>query len=141
MVDTLAIKARRIFVRASKVVPFILCALIFLSYSEIFFSLATNNFVIYEGYITPYVPLSWLIGNYCEYSIPFVIGITVIVYAVETCIWNKLSCLYIGIAFVEKEIFNSIELYIEYIYAIVILNIIISGVFVIKGIKLLIKAK
>lgn len=139
--NILAIRARRVFIRASKAIPFVLCALILVSYSEIFFALATNDFVMYDGYMTPYVPFSWLIGNYFEYSIPFLIGMTVIVYAVETCIWNKLSCLYIGIALAEKDIFNSMELYIEYVYIIVIANIIVSGIFVIKGIKLLIKAK
>ena len=134
--NIVALKARKLFITASKVVPFVMCAIICVSYTEIAFSLTCDNFLLMDGYIIPNVPFSWLMGRYFEYSYPLVIALLVIVYATSTCMWNKFACYYIGLALIEKEYFNSIELEIEYIYMVVFANIIVSALLVYKGIRI-----
>lgn len=127
-----ALKARKLFVRASKFVPFVICALICLSYIEIFIALACNNLVCMGDYIVPNVPFSWFIGEYFEYSYPMVIALLVVVYATSTCKWNKMGCYYIGFALIEKSYFD-FEMEVWMISVICTLNIIVSAFLVYKG--------
>ena len=136
--NPIVIKARKAFIIGSKCFPFMLCLLIALSYLETIFALATNDFIIYDGYLIPNVPISWFIGEYFEYQIPFVLALIVIVHATNTCIWNKLCCYYSFIALIEKSYFD-FELDIWQIYIIAIANLIVSGYFTYKGIRILIK--
>lgn len=136
--NIVALKARKLFVKSSKVVPFVLCALICASYTEIVISLACEDFVCYGNYIVPNVPLSWIIGEYFEYSYPLVIGLLVIVYATSTCKWNKMGCYYVCIALLEKSYFD-FEMDVWLISVICTLNIAISAFLVIKGIQMLCK--
>lgn len=134
--NIVVLKARRTLISASKAIPFVLCALICVSYVEIAVSLACDDLVCLGEYIVPNVPFSWLIGQYFEYSYPLVVFLLIIVYAMSTCKWNKFACYYVGFALFEKSYFNDIELYVEYIYAIVAINVIISCFLVFKGVKL-----
>lgn len=136
--NIVALKARKLFVKSSKVVPFVLCALICASYTEIVISLAYEDFVCYGKYIVPNVPFSWIIGEYFEYSYPLVIGLLVIVYATSTCKWNKMGCYYIGIALLEKSYFD-FEMEVWLISVICTLNIIVSGFLVYKGVVILLR--
>ena len=132
--NIVVLKARRTFINASKVIPFVLCALICVSYTEIAISLACDDFILLDGYIIPNVPFSWLIGQYFEYSYPLIFFLLVVVYATETCKWNKLGCYYTCIALVEKSYFD-FEMEIWIISVICTLNIVVSGFLVYKGIK------
>ena len=137
--NIVVIKARRTLIVVSKAIPFVLCALICVSYVEIAISLACDDLVRMGEYIVPNVPFSWLIGQYFEYSYPLVVFLLIIVYAMSTCKWNKFACYYIGFALLEKRYFNDIELEIEYIYIVVVANIVISTFLVFKGVKIVTK--
>ena len=132
-------RTRVILVNMGKMLPFVLCGIILVSYSETMFSLATSDFVEWSGYIIPNTPISWFVGNYFEYDLVTLFALLIMSIAVQTCFWNKLSLLYLFLQLKEKEYLSSIELYPEYIYTICIANILICGFFCYKGIKILIQ--
>ena len=131
----IVLRTRFALVRLGKALPFVICFLALVSYTETLFALATSDFVCWSGNIIPNTPFSWLIGNYFEYNVQTLVVLSVISVAIETCIWNRLACVYLGVNLLEKSYFASVELYIEYIYIAAIANIIVSAFFVYKGIK------
>jgi hypothetical protein len=130
-------KTRVILVNMGKMLPFVLCGIILVSYSETMFSLATSDFVEWNGYIIPNTPISWFVGNYFEYDLVTLFALLIMSIAVQTCFWNKLSLLYLFLQLKEKEYLLSIELYPECIYVICIANILICSFFCYKGIRIL----
>ena len=130
-------RTRVILVNMGKMLPFVLCGIILVSYSETMFSLATSDFVEWNGYTIPNTPVSWFIGNYFEYDLVTLFALLIMSIAVQTCFWNKISLLYLFLQLKEKEYLSSIELYPEYIYAICIANILICSFFCYKGIRIL----
>ena len=98
-----------------------------------------NKLVLFDENVYLYKPISWSIGEYFKYDFVSLFVFIVLSYAIETCIYNKLACLYLGVNLYEKSYFSTIELYPEYIYIICTTNILISGFFVFKGIKILTK--
>ncbi len=58
--------------------------------------------------------------------------LAIISIAVETCVYNKMACAYLGINLYEKSLFD-FELEPTYIYMICIVNIIITAWLVYKG--------
>lgn len=82
---------RALLINIGKALPFVLCFIIFVSYAETAFALATSDFLLYDGMIIPNKPLSWLLGNFFEYNIQLLAVITVLTVAVRTCIWNKMA--------------------------------------------------
>ena len=131
-------KARIWLIRLGKVLPFVICFIVMLSYSETAFNLATNDLFSWCGIVIPSKPISWFISGYFEYNLQMLVVLCIVSIAIETCIYNKLACGYLGINLAEKSYFD-FELYPEYIYAICIVNILICGFFCYKGIKILIK--
>lgn len=131
-------KTRVILVNMGKMLPFVLCGIILVSYLETMFSLTTSDFVEWNGYIIPNTPISWFVGNYFEYDLVTLFALLIMSIAVQTCFWNKLSLLYLFLQLKEKEYLSSIEIYPEYIYAICLANILIAGYLTVKGIKILI---
>lgn len=134
-------KTRVILVNMGKMLPFVLCGMILISYSETLFSLATNDFVEWCGYIIPNTPISWFVGSYFEYDWVTLLALLIMSIAVQTCFWNKLSLLYLFLQLKEKEYLSSIELYPEYIYAICIVNIIVAGYLTLRGINIIMLKK
>ena len=130
---------RKLLIRVGKVLPFIVCLLLFISYIENIYALYNNNFLYYKGYCVLSKPISNYIGNIFEYNLQTLFILALISFAIRTCIYNKLACLYLGVHLYEKSYFSTIELYPEYIYIICITNILISGFFVYNGIKILLK--
>lgn len=128
-------KTRVALIRIGKVMPFVVCALLFISYSESFVALETNNYLIWSNYTILNTPISSFIGDYVEYNLPMLLLLIVISIAIETCYWNKLACLYLAFNLAEKS-YLDIELERAQIYAICIVNIIISGFLTYKGIKI-----
>ena len=133
-------RTRVILVNMGKMLPFVLCGIILVSYSETMFSLATSDFVEWGGYIIPNTPISWFVGNYFEYDLVTLFALLIMSISVQTCFWNKLSLLYLFLQLKEKEYLSSIELYQEYIYAICIANILICAFFCYKGINIFLKS-
>ena len=130
-------KFRRLLIQLGKILPFVICFLVCINYIEILFAVATYDFLDWNGIVVPNTPFSFFIGQYFEYNIQMLVVLIIISIAIETCIYNKLSCAYLGINLFEKSYFNS-ELYPQYIYLICIINIIISAFFVWKGLRILI---
>lgn len=130
-------KTRVILVNMGKMLPFVLCGIIFVSYSETLFSLATNDFVEWNGYVIPNNEIAWFMGKYFEYDLVTLLALLIMSIAVQTCFWNKLSLFYLFVQLEEKDFFSTIELYQEYIYAIIAFNLLCSGFFVFKGITIL----
>ena len=135
----IANRFRRLLVRIGKMLPFAACAFLFEHYSECLISLIGNRYVVYDGNVILYTPASFLVGSYIEYNIQALFVLVVISIAVDTCIYNKLACLYLGVNLIEKSYFASVELYVEYIYVAVLLNMLASGFFVYKGFVILTK--
>lgn len=130
-------QTRVILIRLGKVIPFVICAIILVSYCESVYALTINDYIEFNDGIYLNKPISWFIGEYFKYDIASLFIIVVLSFAIETCFWNKLACLYLGINLYEKYYFPTIELYEEYIYAICLVNICICGLLVYKGIKIL----
>ena len=129
-------KARVWLVRLGKVLPFAICFIVMLSYSETAFNLATNDLFSWCGIVIPSKPISWFISGYFEYNLQMIIVLVILSIAIETCIYNKLACLYLGINLLEKSYFD-FELEPTTIYIICVINIVVSFYITFKGIKIL----
>lgn len=129
---------RRLLINFGKAIPFILCLIVFVSYFECLIALLTNNFVMYEYFAIPHTPISYFIASIFEYDWLTIIAITILCYSIETCKWNKLCIVYLALQLAFKNHIADFEFEITHIYIICITNIIISGFFCYKGIRLLI---
>ena len=131
-------KARIWLIRLGKVLPFVVCFIVMLSYSETIFNLATNDLNSWSGIVIPNKPISWLIGQYFEYNLQMLVVLVIISIAIETCVYNKLACGYLGVNLAEKSYFD-FELEPTTIYIICLANIIVAEYLTVKGIKILIR--
>ena len=122
-------------IQLGKALPFVVCLFAFVLYTETLFALSTSDFVSCNGNIIPNTPISWFIGRYFEYNVQTLVVLCVISVAIETCIYNKLACLYLGVNLWEKSYFD-FEMEIWQISVICTLNIIVSLYLVYKGIKI-----
>lgn len=129
-------KTRVLLIRFAKSFPFVICFIVLFSYSECLIALTTNNYAIYDGAIIPNTPMSWCIARNYEYGVYSIIAAIVLSVAMETCVWNKLAIVYLIVQLLEKHYFENIELYVETIYAIIVVNVAICCFFVWKGVKI-----
>jgi hypothetical protein len=111
-----------------------------LSYSETAFNLATNDLFSWCGVVIPSKPISWFISGYFEYNLQMLVVLVIISIAIETCIYNKLACGYLGVNLAEKSYFD-FELEPTTIYIICLANIVVAGYLTFKGISILTKTK
>jgi hypothetical protein len=128
-------------IKFSKLYPFLLCALAFVSLSESLFALLSEDFIECSNGTILNTPFSWLIAEKYEfgkYSIAAAIYLSI---AFRTCIWNKLSELFLIIYLNEQNIFQDIEITKNTILIIILANLVISGFFVCKGICIYIKKR
>lgn len=126
---------RRTLIRLGKVIPFILCFIVFVSYLEDVCALYTNSYMEFADGVYLYKPISWAIGNLFEYNVSHLSVLCVLSIAISTCIYNKLACLYLGINLLEKSYFD-FELEPTTIYLICLANIIVAGYLTWKGISI-----
>lgn len=138
MKNVFANNARRVLIRVGKSLPFILCFIVLIAYTESAFALATSDFLTYNGYTIPNTPISFFIGRYFEYDILVCVISLITSIAIEACKWNLWTTFYLFVHLAEKSYFD-FELDIWQIYIIAIANLIISGYFTYKGIKILLK--
>lgn len=131
-------RTRILLIQVGKVLPFFVCLIAAISYTESCVSLLTDNYIIYDGDVILNKPLSFFLGNYFEYNIQMLVVLFVISIAIETCYWNKLACLYLGINLLEKSYFD-FEMEVWLISVICTLNIIASGFLVYKGVVILLR--
>lgn len=123
---------RKLLIRLGKVLPFVVCGLALVNYTETAFALATNDFLSMGGIVIPNTQLSFIVGLYFEYNLQMLLVLAIISIAIETCVYNKMACAYLGINLYEKSLFD-FELEPTYIYMICIVNIIITAWLVYKG--------
>lgn len=128
---------RVLLIRIAKILPFIICGIVAISYIESIMSLCFNLYAYFGEYYVPYKPISWAISNVFEYEWTTIIVLSVLSIAVETCIWNKLSIVYLGANLCEKSYFD-FELEPTIIYVICIANIVVAGYLTYKGVQILI---
>lgn len=133
-------KSRIGLIRFAKVFHFILCFIVLVSLSETLFALVLSDFVVFDGGVTPNTPFAWFIGEKYEIGIYSVLLAIFLSIAFETCVWNKASEIYLLVLLKQQTYFPTIELYIEYIYAICIANILICAFFCYKGITIFLKS-
>ena len=119
-------KFRRLLIRIGKVLPFIICLLVCVNYTESLFSLATNGLIEWNGTTILHTPISFFIGQYFEYNVQMLVVLVIISCAVETCLFNKLACLYLCINLLEKSYFD-FELEPTIIYIICLANILVAS--------------
>ena len=129
-------QARRLLINIGKMLPFVVCFLVLLNYAESLYAMMTEDYLSYDGFIILNTPIAFYIGSHFEYNIQMLVVLCVISVAIETCIYNKLACLYLGVNLFEKSYFD-FELEPYQIYVIIAVNIIASGFFVYKGVKIL----
>lgn len=132
-------KFRRLLIRLGKILPFVMCAFVFACYCESLFALSFNKYVMYQDSLVLNTPISFAIASKVQYDIFTLFIILVISISVETCRWNKLALLYLFVQLGEKSYFTKVELYAEYIYFIITLNLLICAFFVYKGITIITK--
>ena len=119
-------KFRRLLIRIGKVLPFIICLLVCVNYTESLFSLATNGLIEWNGTTILHTPISFFIGQYFEYNVQMLVVLVIISCAVETCLFNKLACLFLCINLLEKSYFD-FELEPTIIYIICLANILVAS--------------
>ena len=128
-------KARIWLIRLGKMLPFIVCFIVIISYVESVIALAYNDIIAYDSYVILQKPITFFIGQYFEYNLQTLALLIIISIAIETCIYNKLACGYLGINLAEKSYFD-FELEPTYIYIICLANIIVAGYLTYKGIRI-----
>jgi hypothetical protein len=93
---------------------------------------------LYDDVVILNAKTSFFIGSYFEYNLQMLVVLCIVSIAIETCIYNKLACGYLGVNLAEKSYFN-FELEPTTIYIICIANILVAGYLTFKGIKILLK--
>ena len=131
-------KIRKLLIKVGKVLPFVICFITCLNFIETAFATATSDFLVYDGIVIPNTPISFFIGQYFEYNLQMLVVLVILSIAIQTCIYNKLACAYLGINLAEKSYFD-FELEPTTIYIICLANIIVAGYLTYKGIKILLK--
>lgn len=132
-------RTRILLIRFGKGVPFVVCALVFISYIENIYALYNEYYLTINGVVILDKPISYLIGSYFEYNALFLSFLTIVSFAIQTCIYNKLAIIYLAINLYEKSYFTN-HVYENNIYYIVaIINALICAFFCYKGIKISLK--
>lgn len=133
----IAYKSRLLLIRLGKALPFIVCAIVFISYAESALSLLTSDFSEWNGYVIPNCRLSTLIGDYFEYDFSTVIILAIISSAIESCLWNRIAIIYLLLQLLFKQYIITVELYPEQVAAITTINMLACVWLCWKGLKML----
>lgn len=139
MTKGLAYRMRVALINTGKMLPFLICVVVFVSYAESAFALATSDFLDTDDAIILNKPLSWIIADYFRYNSVTIVVLTILSYAINACKWNKLALLYLATQLYEKEYFMTVELETFSIYVICAVNMIVCSYLIYKGIKILTK--
>ena len=128
---------RRLLIRIGKILPFVLCFIVCISYTESLY----GNIIVYGDISFIETPISFFVAEYFEYDLLSLVVMLTISVAIKTCYWNKLAIIYLGINLYERSYFATTEISEEAALLFAILNIITSGFLAFKGIYLLIHNK
>ena len=132
-----AYKSRILLIRFAKTFPFILCAIIASAYTECLFSLVYSKYIMYDTTVLLYTPINWWFAQYYEYTMVAIIISTIMSFAMETCIYNKIAIVYALCNLLLKSVIT-FELDEHGIYTIVIINILVSTFITYKGLTIFI---
>lgn len=127
-------RTRILLINIGKILPFIICSIVLVSYFESIVSMYNEDYILYDSYAILRKPVSYFIGSYFEYNLQMLVVLCIISIAIETCIYNKLACGYLGINLAEKSYFD-FELEPTTIYIICLANILVAGYLTFKGIN------
>lgn len=127
--------ARRLLVNTGKSLPFAICAIVLISYTESLYAIITESYVDYGDYVSLRKPISEFIGGIFEYDWMTVVVLSILSISLETCIWNKISVLYLVAHLLFKNYIKNIEIDSVDVYAIAMTNITICWFLVAKGLK------
>lgn len=130
-------KIRMFLINLAKSLPFVVCFLVLISFTECAFAFATNDIIIYDDYAILNKPISWAIGNHCEYNKQMIFIMIVLSFAMRTCKWNKLAIAYLTFQLYEKDYFNTHICDNNVYYFVIATNIAIALFFVYTGGRLL----
>lgn len=130
--------ARRLLINSGKVLPFALCFILSISYSETLVAIITENFLEYEGYIVLNTPISFRIAKVFRYDWLIMILVFVISIAIEACKWNMYASMYLAVHLLEKHYFT-FEMEMGSVALVAGLNLTIAVFFVYKGCCIFIK--
>ena len=128
---------RRFLIRFGKALPFILCAIVLVSYIESGTSLITCEYLIYEDGVILNTPISFWIADKFEYDILTLFAATILSVSIQTCVWNKIALAYLFFQLLLKQWLMTVELYPEQIAAITTINIIVCAWLCWKGVQML----
>ena len=129
---------RRLLTQVGKTLPFVLCGIVFISCLEMTFAVVTNDYLSYDNVVILNTPISFFIGRYFEYDILVCVISLITSIAIQACKWNLWATFYLFVHLAEKSYFD-FELDVWKIYTIAIANLIVSGYFTYKGIRILTK--
>lgn len=137
MKNGFATRTRILLIRLGKVIPFLICAIVFISYCESFYAISTSDFMEFSDGVYLNKPISWAIAEYFRYDSPTLCLVAIISFAIQACKWNKLAIAYLAFQLYEKDYFNT-HIYDNNVYYFVIaINIAITLFFVYMGGRLL----
>ena len=128
--------SRRWLIYFGKTLPFFLCLIVFICYAETLFNLAVSRFVDHGGVVIPNNTITFFIASYFEYDWLSVIILAIISVAIETCYWNKLAVLYLGLQLIEKSVIYEHEFTTTGACIISAINILICAYLCMKGVMI-----
>lgn len=132
--NDIVIRARKQMIYLGKVLPFLICMIVAISYLECLKALFAWDLLEFGDGVYLNKPISFFIGKYFELDVPTLAFVTIISIAIRTCKWNKLAILYLAFQMFEKSYFathawDNIEGY----YIVAVLNILVCSYLIIKG--------
>lgn len=129
--------ARVVLINIGKILPFVLCFVVCISYAENILAILFNNIAVYGDCYTFNKPVSHFIGRFFEYDLLSVVVTLIISVAIQTCTWNKLAVLYLALQLMFKIGVADMELSLTEVGIMSAVNVIISAFLVYKGIRML----
>lgn len=131
--NDIAYSARKHLIYCGKALPFLICAIVTISYLECFKALFMYEYIQVGEDVYLNKPISFFIGEYFELDFPTWLLIAILSIAIKTCKWNKLAVLYLAFQLFEKSYFSTHAWNIDYYYIVIVLNAIISCYLTLKG--------
>ena len=128
-------KARRVLINLGKSLPFFLCGILLIHYTETLYAMVLEDYVMYEGCYVANTDVSFMIANVFEYDMMIVLLVAVTCIAIETCRWNRIAVCYLALHILFKQYVESIELEQNVIVTLCIANIAICAFLIFKGVK------
>jgi len=126
-------RSRRHMIFCVKSLPFLICAVVTISYLESLKALFMYEYIQVGEDVYLDKPISFFIGEYFELDFPTLAFLAISSIAVKTCKWNKLAVLYLAFQMLEKSYFATHVWNIDCYYIVITLNAIVSCFLVLKG--------